>query len=289
MVTRALLVGSLVCAVGCFAAEPQIASGQEIVEARTAPAKNGDVLDATNFAVRVQGLALLSPPGTPSKKVAAVVMPQDETITGDSASGKGSLVETVVGGASTYQIELLSGMVYAAVSTSGSAPRDVAEQVGGAPGPAGAEDVGAAPEDPEVAEADRRPLTTGDYPVVKVKSVQAGAEGTELFAAILRLENADGSKSNDAEVVVFHMGGKGSRVWANSPTGTLQQIPFRRRLKVFLSVKISNYFTASTTDDTYGPAEVKRFKDHLDVKGIFDEISRVRREEGRAFFNLERP
>lgn len=289
MFKRALLVGSLVCAAGFAAALPQTASGQEIVETKKTTPTGNTVLNAADAPVRVQKLAHASSTPQSPRKMAAVLMPQDEALTGDSASAKAMLIQTGTGAAATYHVELSAGMVYAVVSASGEVPSGAPEQPG--------DTVDEPADDPlerTVAPEAERPTTEGEYPTVKVKSVEAGAEGTELFVVVQRLVKPNGDESDDAMVMVMHMGGTpGSVVWAEAPKpgggSALKRIRFGRRGVDFIAVRINNYFDQDPSNDQYKKIRRLRYDTHPEAKAIYDEVSRQRREQKSKFFSADRP
>jgi hypothetical protein len=285
MVSKTLFLSALVALAACGASsarQPASTAG-EIVEATDAPTadKSFTKIDRPVRLTKLRAAGLVT---NPPKKFAALLMLQDEELTSDDSLTTATLKYD--GTNAAYQVDLERGMAYAVVSETGDVPNDP-------PSPPTATDMAIDPDgEDDATPADRPMVTDGSHPVVKVKSVGAGAEGTELFVAVLRLEKPNGDPSDDAQVVIFHMGGQpGSRVWGTTPNTTttdpndydLKSIPFKQRDKVFLSVRINNYFKG--TPD-YKPVKRRRLAAFPEVKAIYDEVSAKRLKLGGNFFNV---
>ncbi len=303
MKTTALIALALAVVATNAAAQRKPPSVEELKKTTAGEATKRLTLDAEHATVFIDVPQIATADDEQHRGFEALVEPQDHRFTGDDRPASGQLVQENspseahdYPGTTGNHIRLDHGWVVVSVSSrgggqnreSGGGGENDETRTGGendesrGRGPVGSTDR------PKPVETSAEPQ---DYPVTTVRSIGAGAEGTDLLVAVTRLW--EGANPNHAEIILMHVGGAlRSRVWlcAPNPDGGPNDKYQTARLsgirgnRTFLAIRVENYFDDDTKDQ-HGVIEYRSFADHPEMRELrAHAFQQIKNEDDRRRF-----
>jgi hypothetical protein len=241
--------------------EFNLANAESVTATQGASVVRAEDFDATNSDERYE----------------AVLEPQNFELTENAATARCVFYATNPGGTNDYNgdaqnyIDLQRGWIYVRVTDD----TPVLAEEGAGPGT-----------------VDDRPKR---YPVTTVRAIGAGAEGTDLLVAVTRQWDNDGTPTNNARVLVMHMGGGPmSKVWVSCPRGApggdyrTKHIFSAKRNRGCRAIIVENFFDSDDTNDVYGNIRWVRFRNDPEARAIFEDVSARRDADPATFFQAGR-